>query len=122
MKKTLLALAILASAVAAQAGTIGFIENKAGGNIQFTDGTSTRCQELSRTTGEPWFYAVSVTDTGDAIRGCWALHSDDQQVEVRWGSDVGYKTKIYPNSSVVRTAYYYKLFPNKSTRTSGGDL
>lgn len=75
----ILAAVALATASAAQAGTLFTMKNKAGGLIEYTDAPCT-------TPGVPAgaFVALSTTKDGDTHVGCWTYDTSMEVFRVRW--------------------------------------
>lgn len=113
--KTLSLSAVLAlSAVAANAGTLGWawnVDNTA--KVNLTDNTSQTCRQLSARDNDSWFYAEIVMNDGrvDDV-GCWNREEGTDIVRVRWsgGQYYNYKRELFRN-----TQYFYNQMGKKGS-------
>jgi hypothetical protein len=78
MKNLIVAVAVTTAFLtgAAIAKDIGYLGNKAGGLISFTDEVHF-CSSPNR-------YVFSVGESGQLLEGCWNLSEDERWVIVRW--------------------------------------
>lgn len=125
MKKLIIAGALALAGIAhAEVGTMFTQPNELGGVMNFTDGTSKRCDDKEKTSNFTWQYVESVHKTGEVLhKGCWRYDASLKAMVVQWSGGQEYR---YPLSGFTVTEYYDRTYgddkPTTKKRSTRSDL